>query len=124
LTSLPPSPSTAPTEGCDGDRVRPPSRFGEFEREGDRVLSFNEKPQVGAGLINGGFFFFERDFLRYVSEKEGCTLEREPLQRCASDGQLHVFEHHGYWQCMDTLRDWELLQALWESGKAPWRVWA
>jgi glucose-1-phosphate cytidylyltransferase len=89
--------------------VRPPSRFGEL---------------VAGGLINGGFFFFEPDFLRYVTVDDNCILERTPLQQCAADGQLSVFEHDGYWQCMDTLRDWESLQAQWESGRAPWRAWA
>jgi len=103
--------------------VRPPSRFGELVAGDGLVHAFNEKPQVTGGLINGGFFFFEPDFLRYVTTDEDCVLERTPLQRCAADGQLSVFQHDGYWQCMDTLRDWESLQAQWESGRAPWRVW-
>jgi glucose-1-phosphate cytidylyltransferase len=104
--------------------VRPPSRFGEVVHDGPLVRRFAEKPQVGQGLINGGFFFLERDFLRYLSADDACVLERAPLERCAADGQLAVFEHAGYWQCMDTLRDWESLQRQWEGGSAPWKVWA
>jgi glucose-1-phosphate cytidylyltransferase len=104
--------------------VRPPSRFGEVVASGGIVQAFSEKPQVSEGLINGGFFFFTRDFLRYLSSDAGCILERGPLERCAADGQLSVYPHDGYWQCMDTLRDWESLQSQWESGVAPWKVWS
>ncbi|MGH7144978.1 MAG: glucose-1-phosphate cytidylyltransferase [Planctomycetota bacterium] len=103
--------------------VRPPSRFGELETQGDKVLRFSEKPQVTEGFINGGFFFFHKDFLRYVNQDEGCILEREPLERCARDGQLSIYKHDGYWQCMDTLRDWEYLNGQWSKGAAPWKVW-
>lgn len=103
--------------------VRPPSRFGELEVKGTLVTKFCEKSQVGSGLISGGFFFFEPDFLNYIPQNDDCFLEREPLERCADDGQLHVYEHTGFWQCMDTYRDWELLERLWQSGKAPWKVW-
>ncbi len=104
--------------------VRPPSRFGELLIEGDRVVSFGEKPQVSEGWINGGFFFLERGFLDYLSDQDSCVLEREPLEKCTADGQLFTFRHSGYWQCMDTYRDWELLDALWARGRAPWRVWS
>jgi glucose-1-phosphate cytidylyltransferase len=100
--------------------VRPPSRFGEIEHVSGIVQSFNEKPQVGAGLINGGFFFFEHAFLKYLSTDSSCTLEREPLERCVHEKQLSVFEHAGFWQCMDTFRDWERLDAYWKEGKPPW----
>lgn len=103
--------------------VRPPSRFGEIEHERGRVREFNEKPQAGSGLINGGFFFFEPGFLDYLRDAPEAMLEREPLERCVRDGQLMVFEHDGFWQCMDTYRDWENLEALWRSGRAPWKVW-
>ncbi len=103
--------------------VRPPSRFGELQLDGQRVKSFSEKPQLGQGLINGGFFVFEAGFLRYLSTDPGCVLEREPLERCAADGELLVFEHPGYWQCMDTYRDWESLEKQYRSGNAPWMVW-
>jgi len=104
--------------------VRPPSRFGELRIEGSKVASFAEKPQVGQGLINGGFFFMEPGFLEYVSADPSCVLERQPLERCAAEGQLHVYEHPGYWQCMDTFRDWESLEKQWQAGQAPWKVWA
>jgi glucose-1-phosphate cytidylyltransferase len=103
--------------------VRPPSRFGELQREGNRVVAFSEKPQIGQGLINGGFFCFHRGFLKYLSESPDCVLERSPLESCAADGQLCVFEHLGFWQCMDTYRDWMSLESQWQSGNAPWKVW-
>jgi glucose-1-phosphate cytidylyltransferase len=104
--------------------VRPPSRFGDLEVSGTRVVAFREKQQIGQGIISGGFFFFQREILDYLTDDESCILEREPLERTAAAGQLHVYEHPGYWQCMDNLRDWEYLQSQWESGKAPWKVWA
>ena len=100
--------------------VRPPSRFGEIEHVGGIVKSFNEKPQVGAGLINGGFFYFEYAFLKYLSADPSCTLERDPLERCVHEKQLSVYEHAGFWQCMDTFRDWERLEAYWKDGNPPW----
>lgn len=103
--------------------VKPPSRFGELYTEGTRVVAFSEKPIISHAHISGGFFFFERDFLRYLTEDDGCVLERGPLERCAADGQLHVFRHEGYWQCMDTYRDWEGLEREWVQGTAPWKVW-
>lgn len=103
--------------------VRPPSRFGELQYENGRVLAFSEKPAVGQGLINGGFFCFRRGFLDYLSSDPGCILERDPLEQCAQAGELCVFEHTGYWQCMDTYRDWELLNKQWQNGEAPWKVW-
>lgn len=103
--------------------VRPPSRFGELRADGTHVTAFSEKPQTGTGLINGGFFLFERGFLDYLSEDEGCILERAPLEKAAADKRLHVYEHAGYWQCMDTYRDWEHLERAWASGRAPWQNW-
>ena len=106
--------------------VRPPSRFGELEAEGDRVTVFAEKPQVSAGLINGGFFVFNREFIeRYLApDSDDVVLEREPLQRLAADGELMVWQHEGFWQPMDTFREWRLLDELWRSGAAPWKVWS
>lgn len=103
--------------------VRPPSRFGELRTDGTRVTAFSEKPQTGTGLINGGFFLFERGFLDYLSEDESCVLERAPLEKAAADNRLHAYEHAGYWQCMDTYRDWEHLERAWTEGRAPWRTW-
>ncbi len=103
--------------------VRPPSRFGELKVRGQRIAKFSEKPQVSEGVINGGFFVFERGFLDFLSNEDDCVLEREPLEHCAAMNQLFVYPHAGYWQCMDTHRDWEQLERLWRSGDAPWKVW-
>jgi glucose-1-phosphate cytidylyltransferase len=104
--------------------VRPPSRFGELKVEKDkRVTQFNEKPQVSEGMINGGFFVCEREFFKYISANASCILEQEPLRRVAADGQLAAYEHKGFWQPMDTFREFELLNNLWQSGKAPWKIW-
>ncbi|MBE7466497.1 MAG: glucose-1-phosphate cytidylyltransferase [Planctomycetes bacterium] len=103
--------------------VRPPSRFGTLESVDNKVLNFKEKPQSGQGLVNGGFFALERGFLKYLTEDEGCILERSPLERCAQEGQLHLYEHGGFWQCMDTYRDWQALEDMWQKGEAPWKVW-
>lgn len=102
--------------------VNPPSRFGELRVEANRVREFSEKPAFEESWINGGYFFFHRDFLSYLSPEEHCVLEREPLVRLASDGQLSVFRHRGFWACMDTQRDLEFLNKLWASGQAPWAV--
>ena len=103
--------------------VRPPSRFGGLRLDGDRVAEFEEKPQIGEGWINGGFFVFERGVLDYIDGDE-TFLEREPLERLAKDGQLVAHRHEGFWQCMDTLRDLKLLESLWETGRAPWKTWS
>lgn len=103
--------------------VRPPSRFGEIEQVGGEVRSFNEKPQVAQGLINGGFFFFEPRFLDYLQAHPHAALEREPLEQCVVDRELRVFEHRGFWHCMDTHRDWQNLEELWTAGHPPWRIW-
>lgn len=104
--------------------VRPPSRFGELLVDGRRVHEFSEKPLAAAGHINGGFFVFSRGFFKYVSKDDGCVLEKGPLEGCARDGELMMFPHEGYWQCMDTYRDMQQLQKEWDSGKAPWKKWA
>jgi glucose-1-phosphate cytidylyltransferase len=103
--------------------VAPPGRFGELAIDGDRVASFTEKPAVSGGFINGGFFVFEPGFFDYLSPDEACILEREPLERLAADGQLGVHRHHGFWQCIDTFRDYTLVSDLWSSGEAPWKTW-
>jgi glucose-1-phosphate cytidylyltransferase len=102
--------------------VNPPSRFGELVVEGGQVVNFSEKPEFVDNWINGGYFFFNRDFLPYISTDESCVLERDPLVRLAADGQLSLFQHRGYWACMDTQRDHEQLNKLWASGQAPWAV--
>lgn len=104
--------------------VRPSSRFGELSVEAGRVVRFAEKPAADS-LISGGFFVFEREFVeRYLDDRDDLTLEREPLQRLAADGELVVREHTGFWQPMDTYRDWKLLEDLWTAGRAPWKTWA
>ena len=101
--------------------VRPPARFGALVFEGDRVREFSEKPQVSAGWINGGFFVFEREIFDYLGN-DSTMLEREPLERLAEEGQLMAYKHHGFWQPMDTLREKQLLETLWQSGNAPWNI--
>ncbi len=101
--------------------VRPPARFGELKFDGDRVTRFSEKPQVGEGWINGGFFVLEPGALDYIPGD--VHWEREPLENLARDGQLMAYRHEKFWQCMDTLRDKRLLESLWASGQAPWKVW-
>lgn len=104
--------------------VRPPGRFGELQIDGHRVNSFMEKPQVTEGMINGGFFVFEREFIdHYCDDRDDLVLEKEPLQRLANDGQLMVWQHDGFWQPMDTFREWKLLEELWSKGRAPWKIW-
>ena len=102
--------------------VRPPARFGGLVLEDDRVREFSEKPQTESGWINGGFFVCEPKFLDYLDDDHS-VLEREPLEHVAADGQLMAFRHDGFWQPMDTLREKELLESLWASGQAPWKVW-
>lgn len=102
--------------------VRPPSRYGELDVTGDRVTSFAEKPQLHDGLINGGFFVFERSFLDYLPDDPACVLEQKPLEALTATGQLGVFRHPGFWQCMDTYRDSQLLNQLWDEGRAPWKA--
>jgi len=100
--------------------VNPPSRFGEIKVDGDRVVEFAEKPDIEDHWINGGYFFFHRDFRKYLSDDESCVLEREPLVRLARAGQLTVYKHRGFWAAMDTQRDREQLTKLVASGDAPW----
>ena len=102
--------------------VRPPARFGSLEFNGDQVKRFAEKPQAGEGWINGGFFVLEPEVLEYI-DGDTATFEQEPLERLAADGQLVAYKHHGFWQCMDTLRDVQLLNDWWKSSSVPWKVW-
>ncbi len=102
--------------------VRPAARFGGLVVEGDSVREFTEKPQTGEGWINGGFFVFEAGVFDYL-DGDDSILEREPLERLALDGQLMAYRHDGFWQPMDTLREKVLLESLWNSGDAPWKVW-
>lgn len=99
--------------------VRPSARFGGMRIEGGRVLDFKEKPQSGEGQINGGFFVLETSIFDYI-ENDSTILERSPLETLTRDGQLMAYEHPGYWQCMDTVRDRDALQTAWDTGHAPW----
>jgi glucose-1-phosphate cytidylyltransferase len=100
----------------------PPSRFGELLTEGDTVTDFCEKPELSNAWINGGYFFFRREFTRYLSTDEGLVLEKHPLTQLARDGQLCVFRHSDFWACMDTQRDRDQLEEIWKRGNAPWAV--
>jgi glucose-1-phosphate cytidylyltransferase len=102
--------------------VRPPARFGGLILDGEHVSEFTEKPQIGEGWINGGFCVLEPQVLDYL-EGDETIWEREPLERLAADGQLAAYRHDGFWQPMDTLRDVRLLNALWDDGDVPWKLW-
>ncbi len=102
--------------------VRPPARFGAMGVEGERVLTFTEKPDNGGGWINGGFFVLSPSIGRYI-DGDDSVWEREPLSALAEEGQLACFMHTGFWLGMDTLRDRNQLEQLWGSDRAPWKTW-
>jgi glucose-1-phosphate cytidylyltransferase len=102
--------------------VRPPARYGGLEFDGPLVSRFTEKPQAGEGWINGGFLVLEPGVFDYL-HGDTCSLESDALARLAADGQLAAYKHEGFWQCMDTLRDKNLLERLWERDEAPWKTW-
>jgi glucose-1-phosphate cytidylyltransferase len=103
--------------------VRPPGRFGALQREGPAVKAFAEKPPSdGAGTINGGFFVLSPSVLDRIAGDD-TVWEREPLEGLARDNELCAYDHEGFWQPMDTLRDRQLLERLWASGAAPWKIW-
>lgn len=101
--------------------IRPPVRFGELDIKGNIVKSFKEKPQATKGWINGGFFIFNNEIFNYIKNDQ-TMLEKEPLQKLATIGQLRAFKHSGFWQCMDTLRDKVHLNKIIKSGKIPWKI--
>ena len=102
--------------------VHPPSRFGRLSLDDDKVTSFREKETLKTDYINGGFFFFQREFLQQL-DGSNVALESAPLTKVADDGQMRAFRHDGFWQCMDTLRDRQYLEELYEGGDAPWQTW-
>jgi len=102
--------------------VQPPGRYGALEKSGDRVTGFIEKPRGDGGLINGGFFVLSPKCIDLI-EGDQTSWEGPPLTKLASDGEMMAFDHHGFWQPMDTLRDKTYLEELWDSGKAPWKIW-
>lgn len=103
--------------------VRPPARFGGISfKNGGVVDKFIEKPQIGEGWINGGFFVLEPEILNYI-EGDASSFEKDTLEKIAKDGQLAAFQHNDFWQCMDTIRDVALVNELWDSGNPPWKSW-
>lgn len=103
--------------------VHPPGRFGELEINKDQVIGFNEKPQAAEGWISGGFFVCSKGVLNYLTPDENLIFEREPIKNIAKDKQLMVYKHEGFWYPMDTSREYQLLNSLWNGGKAPWKLW-
>lgn len=102
--------------------VRPPARFGGINFNGDRVTAFAEKPQVGEGWINGGFFVLEPGITKYIPD-DVTPWEADPMENLAKDGELSAYRHDSFWQCMDTLREVQMLERLWRQGNAPWKIW-
>ncbi len=102
--------------------VHPTSRFGELNTDGTTVTGFAEKPELSGGLVNGGFFVFEKAFLDNVHDDDG-MLEQHALQKLTADGQLGHFVHEGFWRGMDTFREYKELNGLWDDDQAPWKVW-
>jgi len=98
-------------------------RFGELRTDGDRVLSFMEKPSNATEFVNGGFFVFDRRIFDSLTDEEDCDLEIGPLERLAAEGQMMVYRHRGFWACMDTQRDADYLNTVWQRETAPWKVW-
>ena len=104
--------------------VQPPGRFGAFglKSEQSKISTFSEKPKGDGAWINGGFFVLEPEVIQYISD-DSTVWEKDPLENLARDGNLSAYKHNGFWQPMDTLRDKNYLEELWQSGKAPWKVW-
>ena len=105
--------------------VHPPARFGEMKLDGEDIVAFDEKVTRASSYINGGFMVLKRDFIsRYLSLEEDVFLEATPFTRCVNDKEAHAFRHEGFWQCMDTPREYTFLNELWNRGRAPWtRYW-
>ncbi len=103
--------------------VRPPSRFGELVIQDSRVISFEEKPQISAGIINGGFMVFNKELLSYLTPNKECDFEFGVLEELAKRGEVMVYSHNGFWECVDTERDLNYLNKLWSQNKAAWKSW-
>jgi glucose-1-phosphate cytidylyltransferase len=104
--------------------VRPPARFGELQIGSDGIATgFNEKPQASAGMISGGFFVCEPTVFDHMNSREDLVFEQDPMQSLVGEKLLAVYQHDGFWQCMDTFRDWQLLNSMIDQEKAPWKVW-
>ncbi len=103
--------------------INPTARFGELKIDGDRVAVFSEKQQDSNNFVSGGFFVFNRAVFNYLSVDDFCDLEIGPLEQIAKEGQMMIYKHRGFWACMDTLRDMEYLNKLWDEGLAKWKLW-
>jgi glucose-1-phosphate cytidylyltransferase len=102
--------------------VRPSARFGQMVVENGQVVQFQEKPQIGEGWINGGFFVMQPQIVDYI-QGDQTSWEFESMRQLAAEGQVAAYQHESFWQCMDTLRDVSLLEKLWQEGNAPWKIW-
>jgi glucose-1-phosphate cytidylyltransferase len=102
--------------------VKPSGRFGELALDGQTITAFREKPEQESAYVSGGFFVLNKAIGRYLTD-DRCVLERGPLEQLTREGQLKAFCHPGFWQCMDTYREQELLNKMWNAGAAPWKVW-
>lgn len=103
--------------------VRPAGRFGELSLDEGVVKAFNEKPEFEHAYINGGYFVLNRKVADYIVGGDTCVFEKQPLEHLAAEGKLHAFRHDGFWQCMDTYREFEMLNEMWDKGNAPWKTW-
>lgn len=103
--------------------IHPTSRFGELIEKEGMVTQFQEKPELRAEIVNGGFFVFNKKIFSYLSEEDGCAMESVPLRTVSKDGQLMVYRHEGFWHSMDTYRDSQTLNQMWDQGKAEWKIW-
>ncbi len=103
--------------------VRPSGRFGELAMDGQTITAFQEKPEQEAAYINGGFMVLDRRIASYLDPEDSCVFERGPLERLTREGQLKAYCHDGFWQCMDTYREQQMLDKMWQSGNAPWKTW-
>jgi glucose-1-phosphate cytidylyltransferase len=103
--------------------AHPPGRFGELDLNENQVVGFNEKPQITEGWISAGFFVCSRKVLDYLTPNEDLIFEKEPIESIVKDGQMMVYKHHDFWHPMDTSRDYQLLNQLWQHDKAPWKTW-
>lgn len=103
--------------------INPAARFGEMMADNGHVTAFREKPEAAHGLVNGGFFVCSRKIFDYLGSDQDCDFEYGPLEQIVKEGQMMVYQHKGFWACMDTLRDMEYLNGLWEENRAPWKIW-
>ncbi len=103
--------------------VKPTGRFGELALDGQTITTFREKPEKEAAFVSGGYFVFNRSIERYLDPRDSSVLERDPMERLTEAKQLKAYCHDGFWQCMDTYREYEMLNKMWSAGQAPWKIW-